>query len=254
MLEDVLKAYRKKAEEINWKQYNQNELFFKYIENENTDQAESFFAGIVCRYWGYSGRIWNKCQKHVPFEECYDCVIDSIKYVLEKRVWENINNSLYNDPTGPDKAMHIAMKRQMGIMLSKYNAQRRMSNFNTLSLDAAHEEFKDSAEGLLFGGVNNFDSLKTFISEYFDNDNYLDALFLDAICYSNIKYKPEAIIKFIKNINDNDVSYYLKTYEHIDKIKLIKLLRELKETSSNYLMIKLNSLLYKLQKEGFKYE
>ena len=151
MLEDVLKSYRKKANIIEWKKYNPNELFFKYIENEDNELAENYFAGIVCRYWGQAGRMYLRCNRHIPFEECHDCIIDSIRYVLKNRVWENPSSSLYNDKTGPDKAMHIAMKRQQSIVLSKYNAQRRLSNFNTLSLDAAHEDFKDSADGLLFG-------------------------------------------------------------------------------------------------------
>ena len=35
MLEHIYNEYRKKAEIINWKDYNINELFFEYIKNEN---------------------------------------------------------------------------------------------------------------------------------------------------------------------------------------------------------------------------
>ena len=57
MLEDVYKSFRSKADEVNWKNYNQNELFYEYIKHENDHLAEHFYAGIVCRYWGYTGRL-----------------------------------------------------------------------------------------------------------------------------------------------------------------------------------------------------
>ena len=197
--------------------------------------------------------MYTRCNRHIPFEECYDSIIDSIKYVLEKRVWEDPNSSLYNDPTGPDKAMHVAMKRQQGIVLSKYNAHRRLSNFNTLSLDEAKENYNDSAEGLLFGGIENNEYLKTFISEYFDNKDYLNAIFLDTICYSNVEYTAEKVVKFLKNLTNSDVEYYLTSYENINVNEFKKFLRELKDISSNYLKIKFNSLLYALKKEGNVY-
>lgn len=249
MLEDVYKAYAKKAEEINWKQYNQNELFREYISHENDELADSFFAGIVCRFWGYSARIYVQCNRHISYEECLDCIIDAIRYVIEKRVWEDKNSSLYNDPSGPDKAMHIAMKRQKAIMLSKYSAKRRLSNFNTLSIDQAHENYNDSADGLLFGDSIIDDHLKTFISEFFEKDEYLNGLLLDCICYNSDSYKPNLIIKFIRNIDNSFFNYYKNNY-NIDEMKYKKTLYEIKNMTSKLLEIKLESLLYRIKKEG----
>lgn len=250
MLEDVLKSYRKKAEEINWKQYNKNELFFKCIENENDPYLyNAFYAGIVCRWWGYAGRIYLKCNKHVPFEECYDCVLDAINYVLKKRVWENPSNSLYKDKTGPDKAMHIALKRQLSIVLSKRNAKRRLSNFNTLSIDEAHENYNDSADGLLFS-IEDESNLKTYISLFFEKDQYLEGVLLDTICYSGSKVDQKNIIKYIKSLTFNDIDYYVKEY-NLSENKVKELILYVMDMSPNYLKIKLNSLLYKIKKEDY---
>lgn len=249
MLEDVYKAYARKAGEIDWKKYNQNELFRKYIEHEQGELAEAFFAGIVCRYWGYAGRVFVQCNRHIPFEECLDCIIDAIRYVVKKRVWEDFNSTLYNDPTGPDKAMHIAMKRQRSIMLSKYNAKRRLSNFNTLSIDEAHESFNDSADGLLFDLQNTTDQLRTFISEYFEKEEYLNGLILDYICYSNEKYSDKNVIKYLKSFNAKDAEYLKHNYE-IDENILKKTIFEVKQMSSEYLRIKINSLLYSIKNGG----
>ena len=102
MLTGVYQSYKRLAEQINWKSYSINELFFECVVHENDLLYEPFYAGIICRVWGYSGRIYTQCQRHVPFDECLDCVIDAINYVLKKRVWENKNSSLYQDPTAPD--------------------------------------------------------------------------------------------------------------------------------------------------------
>ena len=249
MLEDVLKSYRKKADEICWKSYGPNELFFKYIEHEHDDKAEAYFAGIVCRFWGHSARMWLQCNKHIPFEYCYDCIIDAIKYVLKKRVWENPKSSLYKDPTGPDKAMHISMKRQKAIVLSKFNAKRRLSNFNTLSIDEAHENYNDSADGLLFGSSSGDDYMRIFISEYFDKGQYLEGLILDSICYSNDTYKESNIIKNLRELSEKDLDYFITNYD-VDKIWYLKTLWEIKRMSRKMLSIKINSILYKIKKEG----
>jgi len=250
MLESVYKSYRKKADEINWKDYTINELFFKYIEHENDDLSEGFFAGIVCRVWGYAGRLYLQCNKHVAFEECHDCVIDTIRYVLKKRVWEDKNSSLYNDPTAPDKAFHIALKRQRSLMLSKLNAFRRRSNFNTLSIDEAREAFNDATDGLLFNMESSeIDKIRIFISEYFDKGDILNGLLLDIICYNNYKdYSDKKMIKFLREL---DINYY-DYYNHYYKIKKETYLHELKKIS-NYsnkiLKIKLKSLLHRLKRE-----
>ena len=247
MLEDVLKSYKKKAEIIEWKKYTPNELFFEYIKHENDELGECFYAGIICRFWGYAGKIYIQCNRHVPFEECYDCIIDSIKYVLKNRVWEKPNSSLYNDKTGPDKAMHIAMKRQKAIMLSKYTANRRLSNFNTLSIDEAHENYSDAADGI-YNLYNEEDNLRSYILEYFEKDDYLCGIFLDIICYSNINYSVKNVIKYLKGLNNNDISYYV-TYYNINRKKFVKLINEIKHMPNNLLELKLNSLLYKIRKD-----
>lgn len=252
MLEHIYTVYRKKADEINWKSYNQNELFFEYIKHENDDLADSFFAGIVCRFWGYAGRVYVQCNRHVTFEECHDCIIDTIRYVLNKRVWENPESSLYNDPTAPDKAFHIALKRQRNIMLSKLNAYRRKSNFNMLSLDGAHDDYNDATDGLLFDMESSeIDKLRIWISEYFDKGNILDGLLLDLICYNNyIDYDEKKILKSIRELNNDYIVYY-KEYYNVDEKQFKDELKTIKSMSSKMLKMKLKALLYKLRKEEY---
>ena len=251
MLEQIYGSYRKKADEINWKDMNQNDLFYEYIKHENDDLSETYFAAIVCRFWGYAGRIYVQCNRHVTFEECYDCVIDTIKYVIDKRVWENPSSSLYGDYTAPDKAFHIALKRQRGIMLSRLNAYRRKSNFNVLSLDGAHEEFNDATDGLLFNMESSeIDDIRIFISEYFENDEILFGLLLDIICYNNYgTYDEKAIVKNLKELTMDYYPYY-KEYYNLTEEKFKSELRNIRSYSNKMLKMKLKSLLFKIRKEG----
>lgn len=253
MLEGVYKSYRQLADQVEWKKYNCNELFFEYIKHENDDLGEKFFAGIVCRYWGYAGKIYTQCNYHIPFEECHDCVIDAIRYVLKNRVWENPNSSLYQDKAGPDKAIHIALKRQKGIMLSKYSAFRRLSNFNNLSLDEARENYNDSTDGMLFDFSldESENSIRTLVSSYFDisHKDYLKGIILDNICFSGgDKFDIKSVVKNVKSVNLNLFSYYNDLYGADEQIYK-NTLKTIYHTSNKLLEIKVKSLLYTLRKE-----
>lgn len=251
MLEQIYASYRRKADEINWKDMNQNDLFYEYIKHENDPLSETYFAAIVCRFWGYAGRVYIQCNRHVTFEECHDCIIDTIRYVLDKRVWENPDSSLYGDYTAPDKAFHIALKRQRSIMLSRLNAFRRRSNFNVMSLDGAHEEFNDATDGLLFNMESSeIDKMRIFISEYFDRGNIFDGLLLDVICYNNYdRYDEKVIIRGLKELNMDYYPYY-KEYYNVSEDKFREELNTIKKYSNKKLKMKLKSLLFKIEKEG----
>ena len=251
MLSAVYNSYRKLADQIEWTKYNPNELFIECINHENDSLYENFFAAIVCRFWGHSGRIYVQCNRHVPFEECYDCIINAALYVLRNRVWENKNSSLYNDPTGPDKAMHIAIKRERSIMLSKHNAKKRLSNFNTISIDNAHESYSDAADGLLFGVLNrDGDNVNRLITSYFSSpETYLDGIIIDCICYN---CKPDF------NYTDIVNELRLVTYDTIDRYSILydadinalkETVKEIRSTSNRLLVIRIKSLLHSLGEE-----
>jgi hypothetical protein len=250
----IYKTYKRTADKINWKEQSNSQLFFNYIKNENDlEMRDVYFSAIVCKYYGLAGRMYSQCQKHISFEECTDCIIDAAKYVLEKRVWENPSSSIHNDSTGPDKAMHIAIKRQKNIMLSKYSAYRRQSNFNTLSLDEFKEDYNDAGEGWLINidaPVSN-KTVYTLVSSYFAKDDYLDGFLLDLICYSNYKiYDSKRLISDLKNIKPEIYDYYKESYD-AKKDTFYKTLTEIADMSNRLLNLKLKQLLYKLKKEEF---
>lgn len=189
----------------------------------------------MCRYWGYSGRLYTQCRKHVPFEECYDTIIDVINYVLEKRVWENpLNasgqkNSLYGDPRAADKAFHIVYKRERGRLLANKNAYKRKSDFNTLSIDKARDDYKDSTDGILFNIEDSSLSKDISLIKLISNNDNLKILVLDQICFGNSfragRANVNMIINNILNLSDEEIKSLSLLYG-VDYL-------ELKQTISN---------------------
>ncbi|WP_288266886.1 hypothetical protein, partial [uncultured Methanobrevibacter sp.] len=108
-------------------------------------------------------------------------LLDTINYVLEKRTWENPESSLYNDKSAPDKAFHIVLKRQRGILLASLNADKRVANFNPLSIDGFHESYSDAAEGLL-------DIYSEDNSEYSSLIAYMFCTLFKGIVKNNFQY------------------------------------------------------------------
>jgi len=252
MLEDVYKSYRKLADEVSWKKYNINELFFKTIEYENTDLYEKYYAGVICRVWGYSGKVFRSVNRHIPFDQCYDIVIDAVNYVLSKRVWESENSSLYGDKSAPDKAFHIALRRQRSIILSSLTADKRQSNFNNLSIDSFREEYNDASDGLLIFNQTEYSDntkIRSLITHYFDHNYPVKGFALDFICFGNSdQFSTDRIIKQIKEINCNEYNYYNLVYG-ISKQQYNRYVNEIKHTSKQIINYQIKGLLYELRKE-----
>lgn len=152
--------------------------------------------------------------------------------------------------------MHVAIKRQKNIVISKYNAYRRLTNFNSLSLDGFRDSYNDAGEGWLtdLEQVEAEDDLYYFVSSYFKGDSYLDGFILDAICYSNSRsYDKKQVVSFVRNITLKDFDYYHNDYG-ADRDIFIKTLNELLDTTPKYLSIQINKLLYNLKEKEFNYD
>ena len=263
-LEQVYRSYYKAADKILWKDKDStnlngehtkgvdcNSLFFNYIIHENDNLKDNYFAGIVCRYWGYIGKIYTKLQRNVPIEQCYDIVIDAIRYVLSKRVWENPNSSLYHDEKAPDKAMKVAMKRQMGIEVNSRNTDKRKSNFNPMSLDGAHEDYADATDGLFFELESSEQSitLKALIENYITKGDMLGAIIIDSICYTLDKYKEATLVSYLQDIDKVHEQRFIDTYDNVTPDMFKNLRIEIYQMTKNQLKNKIRGILYNLRKD-----
>ena len=250
MLEEIYKSYRAVADNIKWQDYNCNDLFYEYIKHEHDNMSEIFYAAIVCRYWGYAGRLYTQCNKHVPFEQCYDTIIDVINYVLEKRVWENPKSSLYQDHKAADKAFHMVYKRQRGVLLANLNAYKRRSNFNTLSIDKVREDYKDSTDGFLFE-IEDPSTSKTisFIKSISDKSDPIKTLVLDQICFGDSfragQVNINMIINNIFSLSEDDLKHISLLYD----LDIIELISKLQKVNSKELEKEIKIMLYNMRRE-----
>lgn len=246
LLENIYNSYRELAEEIDWKKYNSNDLFFGYIEHENDSLRDNFYAALMCRYWGYTGRIYLQCNRHVRFEQCYDILVDTLNYVLKKRVWENPESSIYQDKAGPDKAFHLVIKRQKAILLASLTANKRKTNFNTLSIDEIHEDYRDSADGL-FSLVEDSEMIPKINDFIRSNRTPFEIVVLDKICFSEWRTL-NSIAKQMRELDGVDYEYYRDNYDILQN-DFNNLVNQIKEMSNRKLMSEIKKLLYSLKSE-----
>lgn len=211
----IFDVYLKVAEQagIDIDKMNINELFFKCLEVESDEYLyNAYLSALIYKTRGYAGRVYSQCKGHVPYEQCYDVLLDTINYVMKKRVWLNPESSLYNDPSAPDKAFHIVLKRQKGILLASLNTDKRVANFNSLSVDEFRENYNDATEGLLDIAENN--SENNSLVNYISSKEPLEILILDQICFNNYT-NFEQVAKNIKKLDFTDelISYYNNKYD-----------------------------------------
>lgn len=256
MLEAVYQSYRELADTIDWKKYDINDLFRECVANQSDpDLYEKFYSGVMCRVWGYIGRLYIQCNKHVPIEQCYDILINTINYMLKNHVWDNPDNSLYNNPKAPEMVFKVVLKREKGIVLAHLNADKRRSNFNPLSIDEAREEYSDSTDGMLLdigdltSEYNATREIILLIEDLFKKGQLLDGAFLDMIAFgSYTKYFDRNIVSCLYNLGRQDFLYYNLVYG-VNEKDYNKLIREIHTTSRRLLCIKLNKLLYSLRSD-----
>ena len=203
----------------------------------------------MCRFWGYAAKVYIKNKKHIPYDQCYDILVDTINYVLEKRAWEDPDSSLYGDYSAPDKAFHVVLKRQQGIVLASLSTGKRKSNFNTVSIDELHELYFDAAEGL-FGIDNLHDESSENTSRLisFIKDSPVEQIpILDMICFSNWSTLNQVVSK-IKNLNENNYNYYKLVY-NLDKNDYNNIVNSYKEKSNKKLLFDTKRFLYSIRNE-----
>ena len=248
---NAFETYLKEAERANIdiNKYNVNELFFKCIEFENNEYFyNAYMSALIYKLRGYAGRIYTQCNKHLSFEQCYDILLDTINYVLKKRVWENPDNSLYNDPSAPDKAFHIVLKRQRGILLAALNAYKRVANFNPVSIDGFHESYNDATEGLL--GISSEDNSEhSSLIAYIKTKEPLEIIILDHICFSNWK-NYEGLARSIKSLDYsiNMISYFKNKYD-LSSVEYKEIVEKIKHMSLNKIASNIKKTIYKCGKD-----
>ncbi len=257
-----------------WQKMNKNDIANLYLDNRGTDRGNVYGAALLCRYWYKVGLIWKNNKNSMSQEDCYAIVWDGIEKAMDYAAWRNPQNTLYQDPNGPDKAINVCIDSTKKIYYAFSNRDKRKLNYayNTLSLDAFVEKFDDflgdiDQEKYFIDndGSSNDLNIRCLIDDFIKDDMLPEAIITEVICYGDsildrvengIVTKEFSERKFISTIHNLDANYvksFSETYD-VD----INYVKECLEKINNLSLFLLHSLidrtLYIIKnKKGFGY-
>lgn len=221
----MLKEYKQLYENCansgipNWKELDKNLLCNLYLENKGKPLENAYLSAIILNYWNLISSWYTSQQyKFATEEDCYESIIDSILYSLNKHVWLDENSSLYGDKNGPDKAINVCIKSRKGTFYQLSSKDIRKLNYNSLSLEAISENVNDD---FYLEDENNKDTdysfeiyLENYIKKKFNEKDYFLAFFLDALINSNV---------FVNEINNNEQIVAFSPRKTITRLKNLSL-------------------------------
>lgn len=225
MLDEYKQIYTECADLIpDWRNLSKSELANLYIENENNDLANSYFSALMCKYWNLIGSYYYKQHVKIASEtDCYDWLIEGLTYALEKRIWKDESNVLFNDSKGPEKAMTVCISSSRATFYQYTQHDNRSLNYTLLSLDQLQE---NSSDGFFIPYEDKYENiqlyLKNMINNFFDKKDYFVCFFIDALFNANILVDKNNIVdynisisKFLKYVKEMDHEYLNKfSYEN----------------------------------------
>lgn len=235
MLESQKKMYEQKADSflLGWRKANKNDLINEYIkyEHTNAELADAYISAILCRYWHNIGRYYSTSKGSVSVETCYDWLLRSVLYAIQRRPWLVPESNLYGDPAGPDKTVNQVIKSTRLGYYQYSNANVRKLNYGNASVEGLIETLGEAAP------LPQVDSLKdipmsmdisNFIRDAFQNREYVLAFMVDGIVnyevFDHIKeadgctymqFSPKRLTRHIRSLSKS----YCEIFSDMYKIK-----------------------------------
>lgn len=226
MLSEYRKSYEILASQIpGWKYLSKSDLCYKYIEYENSDNmlANYYLAGLLAKYMKKAeSEYHNQVYKYISEDDYYDLIIQSVLYVIDKRVWENKNSKLYKNKDGPEIAINQSLKTSKINMYIFMQRDKRKLNINSVSLDSLEETTSDG----FFIPYHDADIstdlyIGSLIKDYFNKKQYLNAFLLDSIMNKNVFVDKNNQVEFnlgklkssIKNIDKDYCKIFSQRYQ-----------------------------------------
>ena len=259
MLEFELNRLKRVANEIpNFKSISKSEIIKQYILHEDNEELrEKYYAGILVRYWMYIGYTYRKWKAVMTDYDCYTCLIDTVNYVLEHRVWEKPDSSLYGDPKAPEKAMSIVMNRNRGIMVSRETmSDKRKANYNTVELDAPITT--DSTATLsLFNATYEQDFNVTehsIISYLLEKKLYVEALIVNIILNDDVVSERSGLnfsktVETLKTLNRDLLVKEFSQLYRVSPEEFASTITKISKETTSKLSSRVRKALYILQRD-----
>lgn len=259
MLTEYRKIYENCADSLipNWRTINKNDLCNLYLKHKGTALENAYLSAIILNYWSLIGSWYSSQQyKFATEEDCYESVIDSILYSLDKHVWLNKNNPLYRDKNGPDKAINIHVKSMKTTFYQLTLKDKRKLNYALLSLDKISENSPEDiyVEDTIRTEDSSFELyLEKYIKDKFLQGNWLLALLIDIIVNNDIfvfkdnitDISPRKLTKCFKGVNSDFIKSFSLRY-NLPESLVDENFRKIEVLTYKDLSVKIKSCLFEL--------
>ena len=237
MLSEYRELFKQKAAAIpNYQKISKTELCNLYIENEFTDKnlAEAYLSALVLRYWNNIAKYYAQSSSIATVEDCYEWLIEAIRYALEKRQWLDPESPMFNDKNGPDKIINRCIKSVRLTFYQASNRYKRQLNANQVSLEKLSEDYGDADP---VKQIHTFDTYSTsdltdiIKTKFIKSDPFL-AFMLDSIIQSScfihkqgkLVFSKKKLTEFMNSIDDSYCTRFSKRYSlDIDSVKIAAL-------------------------------
>ena len=226
-LSEIKKNYIALSKHLDVSKYTMLEIADKYINETDEFKKDVYAAVLILHCWPALEKLYYKQQvKVLSQNDCYDIFMDSFLYVIEKQVWKNESNKLYNDKDAILKAMHVVVESRRKNYFVAQNRQKRYVNQCPVSLDVLSEDFQDG----YFSSITetyNFDRGwdKLFVKNLWLSKRYISAIIFDILMNLNVFDVDEVdykkIKKHVKHISKEQYKKFLKRYDIIDNDLII---------------------------------
>lgn len=200
-------------------------MCFKYLQYKDTniELADDYLSAIICRFYPKVYKnFYNQTKQYVSETDCYDWLTTAVLYVLDSKVWENPNSSLYGDPLAPEKAIYIKMN---GAKLNHWTAsmrQKRKLTTESISLDELSENASEDFYVPYYDQYSFFnDYIIDMVRNFFKIRDYFPAFMLDLILTANVfdkdlsgdvSFNDKRLKHYMLNINDEYCKIFSDSY------------------------------------------
>lgn len=234
MLNEIYNSCRDVANQLRgWQKMSKNDIANLYLDSRGTERGNVYAAALLCHYWYKVGLLWKNNSNAMTQEDCYRIVWDGIEKAMNYAPWRNKDNSLFEDPNGPDKAINVCIESERKNYYGFSNRDKRKVNHNanSQSLDSLYESTKDYSINLIDESELIYNDSTTgtlyidlMIDKLIQNDKLPEAIILDTICYNDSittsvingvrtnRFSERKLITTIHNLDDTYINYFSKSY------------------------------------------
>ena len=248
-----------------WQKLNKNDIANLYLDNRYTEMGNIYGAALLCKYWYKVGLIWKNNKKAMTQEDCYEIVWDGIEKAMDYAAWRNPENSLYQDPNGPDKAINVCIDSVRKVYYTFTNRDKRKVHYGsfTSSMDEFADEYDDFTGDLSDFYIDEYYQdigafhVSSLIDTFVRTNKLAEAIIIDNICFNDsttrdssgcaIVYNERKLVSELHLLDDDGYSEYFADKYGVSINDVKECLKRINNLSYNLLHKLINRTLYMIR-------